>query len=61
MRILILPPPYGSSEGFEVTAQLQSELAPGKMLTHYRAVLRLAQELPEVVPAENVCATRKNR
>jgi NAD(P)-dependent dehydrogenase (short-subunit alcohol dehydrogenase family) len=52
LRILILPPPYGSSEGFEVTAQLQSELAPGKMLTHYRAVLRLAQELPEVVPAE---------
>ncbi|HJU08834.1 MAG TPA: SDR family NAD(P)-dependent oxidoreductase [Rhodanobacteraceae bacterium] len=52
LRILILPPPYGSSEGFEVTAQLQSEFAPGKMLTHYRAVLRLAQELPEPVPAE---------
>ena len=52
LRILILPPPYGSSEGFEVTAQLQSEFAPGKMVTHYRAVLRLAQELPEAVPAE---------
>jgi len=51
LRVLILPPPYGSSEGFEVTAQLQSEFAPGKMLMHYRAVLRLVQELPEPVPA----------
>lgn len=60
LRILILPPPYGSSEGFEVTAQLQSELAPGKMLTHYRAVLRLAQDLPEALPAERTRHAEKS-
>ncbi len=60
LRILILPPPYGSSEGFEVTAQLQSEIAPGKMLTHYRAVLRLAQQLPESVTAERSRHTEKS-
>lgn len=60
LRILIHPPPYGSSEGFEVTAQLQSEVAPGKMLTHYRAVLRLAQELPDAVPAERARHTEKS-
>ncbi|MBS0432150.1 MAG: SDR family NAD(P)-dependent oxidoreductase [Proteobacteria bacterium] len=52
LRVFVQPPPYGSSEGFEVTAQLQSELAPGRMMTHYRAVLRLAQDLPESVPME---------
>ena len=60
LRVLIHPPPYGSSEGFEVTAQLQSELAPGKMLTHYRAVLRLAQELPDAVPAERTRHAEKS-
>lgn len=60
MRILIQPPPYGSSEGFEVTAQLQSELAPGKMLTHYRAALCLAQELPDAVPAERMRHAEKS-
>jgi hypothetical protein len=60
LRILVQPPPYGSSEGFEVTAQLQSEFAPGKMLTHYRAVLRLAQELPDVVPAERARHAEKS-
>ena len=60
LRILIQPPPYGSSEGFEVTAQLQSELAPGKMLTHYRAVLRLARDLPDAVPAERVRHAEKS-
>ncbi len=60
LRILIQPPPYGSSEGFEVSAQLQGELAPGKMLTHYRAVLRLAQELPDAVPAERARHSEKS-
>ena len=60
LRILIHPPPYGSSEGFEVTAQLQSEFAPGKMLTHYRAVLRLSQGLPDAVPAERARHTEKS-
>jgi NAD(P)-dependent dehydrogenase (short-subunit alcohol dehydrogenase family) len=60
LRILIHPPTYGSSEGFDVTAQLQSELANGKMLTHYRAVLRLAQQLPAPVPADRERHTEKS-
>jgi NAD(P)-dependent dehydrogenase (short-subunit alcohol dehydrogenase family) len=52
LAVLIHPPTYGSSEGFEATAELKGELAPGKMLTHYRAVLHLAQSLPDPVPVE---------
>ncbi len=45
LRLVINPPPYGSSEGFEVNATLQSEQEGGKPLIHYRAVLRLEQQL----------------
>jgi hypothetical protein len=48
LRIVVSPPPYGSSEGFEVTASLQSEPEGGRpALTHYRCVLRFEQQLPE--------------
>lgn len=60
LTVLIHPPPYGSSEGFEVTAELRSELAQGKMLTHYRAVLSLAQNLPDAVPAERARHAEKS-
>jgi acyl transferase domain-containing protein/NAD(P)-dependent dehydrogenase (short-subunit alcohol dehydrogenase family) len=43
--VVINPPPYGSSEGFEVTATLQSEQADGRALPHYRAVVRLQQQI----------------
>lgn len=46
LRVFLSPPPYGSSEGFEVSAQLQSELAAGRWMTHYRCVVRLEQLLP---------------
>jgi NAD(P)-dependent dehydrogenase (short-subunit alcohol dehydrogenase family) len=46
LQVRIAPPPYGSSEGFEVAASLESELAPGRFIAHYRCVLRLEQLLP---------------
>jgi NAD(P)-dependent dehydrogenase (short-subunit alcohol dehydrogenase family) len=46
LQVRIAPPPYGSSEGFEVAASLESELAPGRFIPHYRCVLRLEQMLP---------------
>ena len=52
LQVRIAPPPYGSSEGFEVAASLESELAPGRFLPHYRCVLRLEQLLPAPEHAE---------
>ncbi len=52
LQVRIAPPPYGSSEGFEVAAALESELAPGRFLPHYRCVLRLEQLLPAPLHAE---------
>jgi NAD(P)-dependent dehydrogenase (short-subunit alcohol dehydrogenase family) len=49
--VRIAPPPYGSSEGFEVNASLQSPLADGRGLTHYRCVVRLEQVMPQPLPA----------
>ena len=46
VRIVVSPAPYGSSEGFEVSVALQSEVADGRALTHYRCVVALAQSLP---------------
>lgn len=45
LQVVITPPPYGSSEGFEVTAVLRSELTNGRALVHYRCVLRLEQQV----------------
>jgi NAD(P)-dependent dehydrogenase (short-subunit alcohol dehydrogenase family) len=52
LQVRIAPPPYGSSEGFEVAASLESELAPGRFIPHYRCVLRLEQMLPAPERAE---------
>ena len=54
LQVRMSPPPYGSSEGFEVAAALQSEFGAGRMQTHYRCVVRLEQMLPASVPAERV-------
>jgi acyl transferase domain-containing protein/NAD(P)H-dependent flavin oxidoreductase YrpB (nitropropane dioxygenase family)/NADP-dependent 3-hydroxy acid dehydrogenase YdfG len=45
LQVMIQPPPYGSSEGFEVTAALRSDLGSGRSLVHYRAVLRFEQQV----------------
>jgi acyl transferase domain-containing protein/NAD(P)-dependent dehydrogenase (short-subunit alcohol dehydrogenase family) len=50
LRIFLSPPPYGSSEGFEVSAALQSDLGGGRAMTHYRCVVRLEQQLPPPMP-----------
>ncbi len=52
LQIVVSPPPYGSSEGFEVNVQLQSLLPAGRALTHYRCVVRLEQSLPVADPVE---------
>jgi len=49
LQILLSPPPYGSSEGFDVNAALQSDLGNGRAMTHYRCVLRLEQMLPSAM------------
>ena len=50
--MVVSPPPYGSSEGFEVSAALQTDLGNGRGLNHYRCVVRLEQTLPTPDPAE---------
>lgn len=50
LQITINPPPYGSSEGFEVNAALQTDLGNGRALTHYRCVIRLEQQLSTGMP-----------
>jgi acyl transferase domain-containing protein len=52
LQVFLSPPPYGSSEGFEVSAALQSDLGNGRAMTHYRCVVRLEHTLPAPVPAE---------
>jgi hypothetical protein len=45
LQVVIQRPPYGSSEGFEVTAMIRSDLGAGRSLVHYRAVVRLEQQV----------------
>jgi hypothetical protein len=45
LRVKISPPPYGSSEGFDVTAELQTELVSVGWVVNYRGVVRLVQHL----------------
>jgi len=52
LQVFLSPPPYGSSEGFDVSAALQSDLGNGRAMTHYRCVVRLEQALPAPVPAQ---------
>ncbi|HMN75225.1 MAG TPA: SDR family NAD(P)-dependent oxidoreductase [Burkholderiaceae bacterium] len=47
LQVFVAPPPYGSSEGFDVSVALQSRIDPDRVLTHYRCVVRLEQALPQ--------------
>jgi acyl transferase domain-containing protein len=51
LQVFVSPPPYGSSEGFEVSIALQSDLGNGRAMTHYRSVVRLEQSLQAPMPA----------
>ena len=47
LQVVIQPPPYGSSEGFEVNGDASApSSAAGRSLVHYRAVVRLEQQVP---------------
>ena len=46
LLVVLNPATYGSSEGFDVVATVQSEPENGRRLIHYKAVLRLEQQLP---------------
>ena len=43
LNLIINPPTYGSSEGFEVNAAIQSDQGDDRHRLHYRAALRLEQ------------------
>jgi len=48
LEIVVSPPVYGSSEGFEVHAVLRSAAEGSRPArTHYRGVVRVAQQFPE--------------
>jgi acyl transferase domain-containing protein/NAD(P)H-dependent flavin oxidoreductase YrpB (nitropropane dioxygenase family)/NAD(P)-dependent dehydrogenase (short-subunit alcohol dehydrogenase family) len=48
LQVEITPPPYGSSEGFEVSVVLSSPATSAKAaLSHYRATVRMEQSFPE--------------
>lgn len=57
--IVINPPPYGSSAGFEVNAILQSEKKGSKPLVHYKSTLRLEQKLPHGIEQVNKLHSEK--
>jgi hypothetical protein len=46
VSLIIHPPTYGSSEGFEVNAAIQSDKDDGQHCLHYRSVLCLAPQYP---------------
>lgn len=50
LQVFISPPPYGSSEGFDVSAALQSDLGNGRAMNHYRCIVRLEQALSAPMP-----------
>lgn len=54
LSIIIAPPPYGSSEGFEVTATIQSTMDNSKPRIHYRAIICLEQVLPQSFERKSV-------
>jgi len=46
LMLVINQSPYGSSDGFEANAVIQSEQKGGKLRIHYRGVVRLALQMP---------------
>jgi acyl transferase domain-containing protein/NAD(P)H-dependent flavin oxidoreductase YrpB (nitropropane dioxygenase family)/NADP-dependent 3-hydroxy acid dehydrogenase YdfG len=52
VQLHVSPPPYGSSEGFEVSASLKSDAGAGRLETHFQCVVRMEQSLPAATPAK---------
>jgi acyl transferase domain-containing protein/NAD(P)H-dependent flavin oxidoreductase YrpB (nitropropane dioxygenase family)/NAD(P)-dependent dehydrogenase (short-subunit alcohol dehydrogenase family) len=51
VQVHLSPPPYGSSEGFEVSAALKTEAGAGRLQTHFQCVVRMEHSLPATAPA----------
>jgi NAD(P)-dependent dehydrogenase (short-subunit alcohol dehydrogenase family) len=52
LQIHLSPPPYGSSEGFEVSASIEAESGSGRSQVHARCVLRMELTLPSGVAVQ---------
>ena len=52
LHVVIQPPPYGCSEGFDVAATIRSDLGGGRWIVHYRGVVRLEQQLQGEFPRQ---------
>ena len=52
VQVHVSPPPYGSSEGFEVRVALKLDAGAGQLQTHYQAVVRMEQALPAPLAAD---------
>ena len=51
VQVHLSPPPYGSSEGFDVSAALKVDAGDGRLHTSFQCVLGLQKSLPEASPA----------
>jgi hypothetical protein len=54
VQLHLSPPPYGSSEGFEVSASIKTDAGGGKLQVHFQCVVRMEQSLPTADPAARV-------
>lgn len=73
MQVHVSPPPYGSSEGFEVNVSISIDAGDSRRETCFECVVRLEQTLPAVGPetrlihadpspaAEKACGERLSR
>jgi NAD(P)-dependent dehydrogenase (short-subunit alcohol dehydrogenase family) len=50
LQLHLAPPPYGSSEGFEVSASLKTDAGGGRLQTHYQCVVRMEHSLSAATP-----------
>jgi hypothetical protein len=51
LRIHLSPPPYGSSEGFDVSASIKIDLGGGRWQTLFQAVIGMQGSFPAASPA----------
>ena len=51
LELVVQPPPYGSSEGFEVVTVIRSALEGSRTVVHYRGVVRLEAAFADALVA----------
>ena len=47
LHMIVTAPPYGSSDGFDVSVAIRSDAGSGRSIVHYRCGLRLEQQLQD--------------